>query len=153
MNAKNRGTVMSILLRIKLKHKLTFLYGYVKDPAPYISSPGTQNLKLLWLVVMVTKETKFRQETFQLQTELHFFAQVNTYSCSPHSYAPIFFLYLLLPWIFIPSQQGLPPKNRIQFPYILIQIHNIKSLILGFSLYASSKNKLLIWISVLGRCL
>jgi len=86
---------MSILVRIKLKHKLTFLYGYVKDPAPYISSPETQNLKLLWLVVMVTNETKFRQETFQLQTELRFFTEVNTYSCSPHSYTPVFFLYLL----------------------------------------------------------
>jgi len=88
---------MSILLRIKLKHKLTFLYGYVKDPATYISSPETQNLKLLRLVVMVTNETKFRQETFQLQTELHFFAEVNTYSCSPLRYIPVFFLYLLFP--------------------------------------------------------
>jgi hypothetical protein len=88
---------MSILLRIKLKHKLTFLYGCVKDPAPYNSSPETQNLKLLCLVVMVTSETKFRQETFQLQTDLHFFTEVNTYSCSPHSYTPIFFLYLLFP--------------------------------------------------------
>ena len=122
---------MSILLRIKLKHKLTFLYGYVKDPAPYISSPETQNLKLLRLVVMVTNETKFRQETFQLQTELHFFAKVNTYSCSPHSCTPIFFLHLLSPSISIPSQV-LSPKTRIQFPYILIQIHDTKSLMLGF---------------------